>query len=38
MFAPEDCFIIGINNQPVINEGDAIMHLGFERSTTSVEK
>jgi predicted deacylase len=31
MFAPDDCFIIGINNQPVINEGDAIMHLGFEK-------
>ena len=30
MIAPDDCFIIGINNQPVINEGDAIMHLGFE--------
>jgi len=31
LIAPEDCFIIGINNQPVINEGDAIMHLGFEK-------
>ena len=31
MYAPNDCFIIGINNQPVINEGDAIMHLGFEK-------
>jgi predicted deacylase len=29
--APDNCFIIGINNQPVINEGDAIMHLGFEK-------
>lgn len=28
--APHDCFLIGINNQPVVNEGDALIHLGFE--------
>ncbi len=28
--APDDGFIIGINNQPVINEGDALMHIGTE--------
>ncbi|MES2836088.1 MAG: succinylglutamate desuccinylase/aspartoacylase family protein [Bacteroidota bacterium] len=28
--APQDCFLIGINNQPIVNEGDALIHLGFE--------
>jgi predicted deacylase len=28
--APETGFIIGINNQPVINEGDALIHIGME--------
>ena len=28
--APETGFIIGINNQPVINEGDAVIHIGIE--------
>lgn len=28
--APDDGFIIGINNQPVINEGDALIHIGTE--------
>jgi predicted deacylase len=29
--ASEDGFIIGINNQPVVNEGDALMHIGVEK-------
>ena len=29
--APQDGFIIGINNQPVINEGDALIHIGIEK-------
>ncbi|MBI2967181.1 MAG: succinylglutamate desuccinylase/aspartoacylase family protein [Bacteroidetes bacterium] len=28
--AAENCFLIGLNNQPVVNEGDAILHLGME--------
>ena len=28
--APETGYIIGINNQPVINEGDAVIHIGVE--------
>jgi predicted deacylase len=28
--APETGYIIGINNQPVINEGDAVIHIGME--------
>ena len=28
--APETGYIIGINNQPVINEGDALIHIGME--------
>ena len=26
-----DGYIVGINNQPVVNEGDALIHLGIER-------
>jgi hypothetical protein len=26
-----DGYIVGINNQPVVNEGDALIHLGVER-------
>ena len=25
-----DGYIIGINNQPIVNEGDALIHLGIE--------
>lgn len=25
-----DAYIVGINNQPVVNEGDALIHLGIE--------
>jgi predicted deacylase len=28
--APFNGFLIGINNQPVINEGDALIHIGTE--------
>ncbi|HXC05873.1 MAG TPA: succinylglutamate desuccinylase/aspartoacylase family protein [Bacteroidia bacterium] len=28
--APETGYIIGINNKPVINEGDALIHVGME--------
>lgn len=29
--APGDGYIIGINNQPIINEGDALIHFGIEK-------
>lgn len=28
--APESGYIIGLNNQPVVNEGDALIHIGME--------
>lgn len=30
VLAPLDGYIVGINNQPVVNEGDALIHLGME--------
>jgi predicted deacylase len=30
LFAPADGFIVGVNNQPVVNEGDALIHVGAE--------
>jgi predicted deacylase len=30
LFAPADGFIVGVNNQPVVNEGDALIHVGQE--------
>lgn len=30
VFSPRDGYIIGINNQPVVNQGDALIHLGWE--------
>lgn len=30
LLAPDNGFIVGINNQPVINEGDALIHIGVE--------
>ena len=27
---PTDGFLIGINNKPVVNEGDALIHIGTE--------
>ena len=29
--APFDGYIIGLNNQPVINAGDAVLHIGIEK-------
>jgi uncharacterized protein len=28
--APMDGFIVGVNNQPVVNQGDALIHIGVE--------
>ena len=30
LIAPHDGFIIAINTHPVINQGDALMHIGVE--------
>jgi predicted deacylase len=30
LIAPTDGFLIGINNKPVVNEGDALIHIGTE--------
>lgn len=30
LVAPDNGFLIGINNKPVVNEGDALMHIGME--------
>ena len=30
LISPVDGFLIGINNQPVVNEGDALMHIGVD--------
>ena len=30
LIAPESGFLIGINNKPVVNEGDALLHIGTE--------
>jgi uncharacterized protein len=29
ILAPHDGYIIAINNQPVVNQGDALLHLGM---------
>ncbi len=29
LLAPNDGYIIGINNQPVVNQGDAVIHVGW---------
>ncbi|MGE0568880.1 MAG: succinylglutamate desuccinylase/aspartoacylase family protein [Bacteroidia bacterium] len=29
LLCPQDGYIVGINNQPVVNQGDALIHLGF---------
>lgn len=31
LVAPDDGFIIGINNQPVVHVGDALLHIGMEK-------
>ena len=30
LVAPHDGYIIGMNNQPVVNQGDALIHIGIE--------
>jgi predicted deacylase len=30
VLSPADGYIVGINNQPVVNQGDALIHLGLE--------
>ncbi|MCC7301770.1 MAG: succinylglutamate desuccinylase/aspartoacylase family protein [Bacteroidia bacterium] len=30
LLAPSNGYIVGINNQPVVNEGDALIHIGVE--------
>lgn len=30
ILSPVDGYIVGVNNQPVVNEGDALIHLGME--------
>ena len=30
LISPTDGYIVGINNQPVVNQGDALMHIGIE--------
>ncbi|HAD33058.1 MAG TPA: succinylglutamate desuccinylase, partial [Chitinophagaceae bacterium] len=29
IYSPEAGYIVGINNQPVVNQGDALIHLGY---------
>jgi len=29
IYSPEAGYLVGINNQPVVNQGDALIHLGF---------
>ncbi len=31
LIAPDNGFIIGINNQPVVHVGDALLHIGIEK-------
>lgn len=31
LFASADGFIVGVNNQPVVNQGDALIHIGVEK-------
>lgn len=30
LIAPEHGYIVGINNQPVVNQGDALIHIGMQ--------
>jgi uncharacterized protein len=32
LYAPARGYIIGINNMPVVNEGDALIHIGIEKN------
>ncbi|MCX6310279.1 MAG: M14 family metallopeptidase [Bacteroidetes bacterium] len=31
LIAPADGFIVGVNNQPIVNQGDALIHVGVEK-------
>ncbi len=31
LHAPADGFIVGVNNQPIVNQGDALIHIGVEK-------
>jgi predicted deacylase len=31
LIAPDDGFIIGINNKPVVHVGEALLHIGIEK-------
>ncbi|MFL5764489.1 MAG: succinylglutamate desuccinylase/aspartoacylase family protein [Bacteroidia bacterium] len=33
LISPTDGYIVGINNQPVVNVGDALMHIGMEQDS-----
>jgi predicted deacylase len=33
LISPADGYIVGINNQPVVNVGDALMHIGIEQDS-----
>jgi len=30
IISPTNGYIVGINNQPVVNQGDALIHIGIE--------
>lgn len=31
LHAPADGFIVGVNNKPIVNQGDALIHIGVEK-------
>lgn len=31
LHSPHDGYIVGVNNQPVVNQGDALIHVGVEK-------
>jgi predicted deacylase len=31
LHSPHDGYIVGVNNQPVVNQGDALVHVGVEK-------
>jgi predicted deacylase len=35
LIAPHSGYIVGINNQPVVNQGDALIHIGMEEDLIS---
>lgn len=35
LIAPTTGYIVGINNQPVVNQGDALIHIGVEKDATA---